>query len=308
MNYLIGIDGGGTKTVGLLTTIDGEKIANIMDGPSNYHVVGVEITHQVLKNIIESLTSQIEATNNNIVICIGMAGLGRDDDKKVINEICDKMEITTQRILTHDAHIALVGGIGKPEGIIVISGTGSIVYGIDSHGNEFRAGGWGYIIGDEGSGYDIAIKGLQAIAKATDNRQPSTILTELFLTELNLNDPKQLIRWVHTADRDEIAQLSKTVFEGMKYGDSTAIGIIETATDELVFAIEAVLKQATFKDRINIVLNGGNLIHQPLFSDNLKNKIYEKISNISVIFPKYDPVYGAILLAKSYFYRNTYAN
>ncbi|RKU31773.1 hypothetical protein C6497_01065 [Candidatus Poribacteria bacterium] len=308
MNYLIGIDGGGTKTVGLLTTIDGEKIANILDGPSNYHVVGVEITHQVLKYIIESLTSQIETTNNNIVICIGMAGLGRDDDRKVINEICDNMEITTQRILTHDAHIALVGGIGKPEGIIVISGTGSIVYGIDSHANEFRAGGWGYLIGDEGSGYDIAIKGLQAIAKATDNRKPSTILTELFLTELNLNDPKQLIRWVHAADRDEIAQLSKIVFEGMKNGDSTAIGIIETATDELVCAIESVIKQASFQDTINIVLNGGNLIHQPLFSENLKNKIYDKMGNISVLFPKNDPVYGAILLAKSYFYKNTYAN
>ena len=306
MNYIIGIDGGGTKTIGQLTTIDGEKIANIIEGPSNYHVVGIETTHQVLNNIIESLTSKIDDRNNNLVICIGMAGLGREDDKKIINEICDKIKTTTHRILTHDAHIALIGGIGKHEGIIVISGTGSIVYGIDSHGVEIRAGGWGYLIGDEGSGYDIAIKGLQAIAKASDNRQPSTILTELFLTELNLDDPKQLIQWVHAADRDVIAQLSRTVFEGMKNGDRTAIAIIETATDELVCAIETVIKQASFKDTINIVLNGGNLIHQPLFSENLKNKIYEKMNNISVMYPKSDPVNGAILLAKSYINRKYY--
>ena len=308
MDYIIGIDGGGTKTVGLLTTTEGEEISKIKNGPSNYHVVGVETTYQVLNDIIKALTSQIDCTHDNLVICIGMAGLGREDDKKIINEICDKIEITTQRILTHDAHIALVGGIGKPEGIIVISGTGSIVYGIDSHENEIRAGGWGYLIGDEGSGYDIAIKGLQAVAKATDYRQPSTILTELYLTQLNLEDPKQLIRWVHAAERNEIAQLSGTVFEGMENGDRTAIGIIETATDELVCAVESVIRQTTFRDTINIVLNGGNLIHQRVFSDNLENKLHEKLDNISVMFPKYDPVNGAILLAKSYFYRNFSCN
>ncbi len=308
MDYIIGIDGGGTKTVGLLTTIEGEEIAKTKNGPSNYHVVGVETTYQVLNDIIKTLTAQIDCTRNNFVICIGMAGLGREDDKKVITEICDKIEITTQRILTHDAHIALVGGIGKPEGIIVISGTGSIVYGIDSHGNEIRAGGWGYLIGDEGSGYDIAIKGLQAVAKATDYRQSSTILTELYLTQLNLEDPKQLIRWVHAAERNEIAQLSGTVFEGMENGDRIAIGIIETATDELICAVESVIRQATFNDTINIVLNGGNLIHQKVFSDNLKNKLYEKIDNISVMFPISDPVDGAILLAKSYIYKNSYSN
>ena len=302
MDYIIGIDGGGTKTVGLLTTTEGEEITKIKNGPSNYHVVGVETTYQVLNNIIKTLTSQIDCTHDNLVLCIGMAGLGRKDDKKVVNEICDKIEITTQRILTHDAHIALVGGIGKPEGIIVISGTGSIVYGIDSHRNEIRAGGWGYLIGDEGSGYDIAIKGLQAVAKASDYRQPSTILTELFLTQLNLEDPKQLIRWVHAAERNEIAQLSSAVFEGMENGDRTAIGIIETATDELVCAVESVIRQATFRDTINIVLNGGNLIHQRVFSDNLENKLYEKIDNISVMFAINDPVDGAILLAKSHFF------
>ena len=299
MNYIIGIDGGGTKTIGLLTTTEGEEIAKIKNGPSNYHVVGVETTYQVLNDIIKTLTSQIDRTHDNLVICIGMAGLGREDDKKVINQICDKIEFTTQRILTHDAHIALVGGIGKPEGIIVISGTGSIVYGIDSRGNEIRAGGWGYLIGDEGSGYDIAIKGLQAVAKASDYRQPSTILTELYLTQLNLDDPKQLIRWVHAAERNEIAQLSDTVFKAMESGDRTAIGIIETATDELVCAVASVIRQATFTDTINIVLNGGNLIHQRVFSDNLENKLYEKIDNISVMFPINDPVDGAILLAKA---------
>ena len=305
MDYIIGIDGGGTKTVGLLTTTDGEDLAKITVGPSNYHVVGIETTHQVLNQIIQSLTSRIDCTNNNLVICIGMAGLGREDDKKIINEICDELKITSQRILTHDAHIALVGGIGKPEGIIVISGTGSIVYGIDSHGNEIRAGGWGYLIGDEGSGYDIAIKGLQAVAKASDNRQPATILTELYLTQLNIQDPIQLIRWVHAAERDEIAKLSDVVFKAVNNGDRTAIRIIDSATDELLSAVESVIRHATFKDSINIVLSGGNLIHQLVFADNLKNKIIENSDNINVMMPKYDPVEGAILLAKSYFYRNS---
>ncbi|MCG9127514.1 hypothetical protein JT359_07955 [Candidatus Poribacteria bacterium] len=305
MKYIIGIDGGGTKTIGRITTSNGEVIHKMKSGPSNYHVVGVDNTYQVLKEIITTLTSQIDYTPDNLVICIGMAGLGREDDKKVVNEICNNIGTTTQRILTHDAHIALVGGIGKSEGIIVISGTGSIVYGIDSHGSEIRAGGWGYLIGDEGSGYDIAIKGLQAVAKAADYRQPKTILTELFLNKLNLDDPKQLINWVHAVGRHEIANLSTIVFEGIDNDDKTAIQIIDSVTDELVCAIISVVNQATFNDSIDIVLNGGNLVHQSLFSNKLKEKIYDKLKNISVMFPKNDPVYGAIMIAKSCFLKDT---
>ena len=171
--HSIGIDGGGTKTVGILTVATGERIVRTEAGPSNYHVVSAkEKTQEVLATVIANLFEQAKLPpTSNTAFCLGMAGLGRAEDRGVIGRICDALGVRKNRILTHDAHIALVGGIGKPEGVIIISGTGSIVYGINAHGEETRAGGWGYLLGDEGSGYDIALKGLQAVARAADGRK-----------------------------------------------------------------------------------------------------------------------------------------
>ncbi|MDE0313459.1 MAG: ATPase [Candidatus Poribacteria bacterium] len=301
MGYIIGIDGGGTKTVGLLTTETGKHIAKVQVGPSNYHVVGTEQTHDVLKEIISQLSANFGSTAlNSIRFCIGMAGLGREEDREVIGQICDKIGISKNRILTHDAHIALVGGIGKQEGVIIISGTGSIVYGIDSNGIEVRASGWGYLLGDEGSGYDIALKGLQAVARAADKREPPTELTHLILNKLDLDTPNDLIRWTHAASRDEIAGLAAVVFKAIEIGDTKAEKIVDSAFSELACAVETVVMQLELTHPFEIVFSGGNLLHQPILANKLQRWIEKIIIGSSVIFPKHEPAYGAVLLAKSH--------
>lgn len=300
MNYIIGIDGGGTKTVGLLTTDTGEQIAKAEAGPSNYHVVGTERTHEVLKEIVSQLSTNVGSIAlDSIPFCLGMAGLGRAEDKKVIGQICDRFGINKNRILTHDAHIALVGGTGKQEGVIVISGTGSIVYGINKNGKEARAGGWGYLLGDEGSGYDIALNGLQAVARAADKREPPTELTQLILNRLDLDTPNDLIRWTHAASRDEIAQLAALVFKAMEIGDTKAEEIIDSAISELACAVETVVMQLEFTHPFDIVFSGGILLHQPILADKLQRWIEKIILDSSVISPKHEPAYGAVLLAKA---------
>ena len=301
MNYIIGIDGGGTKTVGLLATVEGKCLANAQAGPSNYHVVGTEQTHIVLKEIISQLSLHVDnIALNTTHFCLGMAGLGRAEDKKVIGEICDKIGINENRILTHDAHIALIGGIEKQEGVIVICGTGSIVYGINAHGKEVRAGGWGYILGDEGSGYDIALKGLRAVARAADKREPQTQLTNLILNKLELNEPNDLIRWTHAAQRDEIAQLAAVVFKATEIGDTKAEKIIDSAVHELACATETVTMQLALTHPFEIVFSGGNLLHQPILADKLQKWIEKIVIGSTVIFPKHEPAYGAVLLAKAH--------
>ena len=300
MNHIIGIDGGGTKTLGLLTTETGERIAHVQAGPSNYHVVGETETKNVLTEVVTGLLTQADIpTTSCPTFCLGMAGLGRAEDKKVIGQICNEIGINNARILTHDAHIGLVGGTGKQEGVIIISGTGSIVYGINGRGEETRAGGWGYLIGDEGSGYDIARKGLQAIARATDDRDMPTALTNHILKRLELNEPSELIRWVHAAKRDEIAQLAQLVFHTAETGDTITTRIINSAADELVLAAAAVIKRLTFTAPFDIVLSGGNLVHQPMFADKLRTRLAAIAPMAEVILPRHEPVYGAVLLAQA---------
>ena len=298
--YIVGIDGGGTKTVGILTTETGEHLAQVESGPSNYHVVGEVETQVVLESVIGELREKAGIpSTDSIRFCLGMAGLGRAEDRKIIGRICDKLSISENRILTHDAHIALVGGTEKQHGVIVISGTGAIVYGISADGKEARASGWGYLLGDEGSGYDIAIKGLRAVARAADGRGISTELTNRILNRLELNAPDELIRWVHAARRDTIAQLAEIVFDAAQAADKVAGQIVADATDELICAASSVIRQLGFGETFDIVLSGGNFTHQPMFVDKLRQQFARIVPNASVHLPIHDPVYGAVLLAQA---------
>ncbi len=298
--YIIGIDGGGTRTVGILTTETGERLAQVESGPSNYHVVGEVETQVVLENVINELREKAGIPSTEAIgFCLGMAGLGRAEDKKIIGEICDRLGISENRILTHDAHIALVGGTEKQHGVIVISGTGAIVYGINADGKEARANGWGYLLGDEGSGYDIAIKGLRAVVRAADGRGGSTDLTNRILNALKLDAADELIRWTHAVSRDTIAELSKVVFDAARSSDTIAEQIIDDATDELACAASSVMKQLVFDGTFDIVLSGGNLVHQPMFAEKLRRQFARLAPNASVHLPTHDPAYGAVLLAQA---------
>ena len=298
--YIIGIDGGGTKTVGILTTETGQHLAQVQSGPANYHVVGETQTQAVLEAVVGKLCEKAGVSRTSpIRFCLGMAGLGRVADRKVIGRICDELGIREDRILTHDAHIALIGGTEKQEGVIVISGTGAIVYGIDADGREARASGWGYLLGDEGSGYDIAMRGLRAVARAADGRSHPTELTHRILNRLELNEPNALIRWVHAASRDAIARLAEIVFDTARTADRVAERIVDDAADELVCAAGSVIEQLEFIEPFDVVLSGGNLIHQPVFADRLRRQLTEIQPEASVLLPKHEPAYGAVLLAQA---------
>ena len=297
--YIIGIDGGGTKTVGILATETGQGLVEVQSGPANYHVVGETQTQVVLESVVEELCERAGVSRTRpIRFCLGMAGLGRAADQEIIGRICDDLGIRGNRILTHDAHIALVGGIGKQEGVIVISGTGAIVYGINAEGKEGRASGWGYLIGDEGSGYDIAIKGLRAVARAADGRDTPTELTDRILNSLELNEPSEMIRWVHAASRDTIAHLAEIVFDAARAEDGVAGRIIDGAADELVCAARRVIEQLGFGKSFDIVLSGGNLVHQPMLVDKIRQQFAEIQPEAVVRLPKHEPAYGAVLLAQ----------
>ena len=298
--YIIGIDGGGTKTSGILAMGTGQHLAQAQSGPANYHVVGEVKTQAVLEDLIGELYAKAGIPRTSPVrFCLGMAGLGRAADREVIGRICDEIGICKNRVLTHDAHIALVGGTEKQAGVIVISGTGAIVYGINADGREARASGWGYLLGDEGSGYNIAIKGLQAIARAADGRGDQTELTDRILKRLELNEPSELIRWTYAASRGTIAELAEVVFNTAKTRDTVAECIVDEAVDELVCASVSVIEQLEFTEPFDIVLSGGNLIHQTVFADKLRHRFTRIQPEASVRLPKHEPAYGAMLLAQA---------
>ena len=297
--FFIGIDGGGTKTIGLLADQSGHIIGKAESGASNYHAVGEEQTKQVLSDIVSGLISDANASLESCTCCLGLAGVASSVDRHVIGRICDDIGLPGNRILTHDAQIALVGGAEELSGVIIIAGTGSIVYGLDAAGREAQAGGWGHLLGDEGSGYDIARCGLQAVSRAADGREVSTRLTSLMLNALEFSQPRDLVSWMHSVSKDRVAQLAGVVFDAANANDSVAQRILDEAADELTVAARVVIDSLGFCQPFDLVLSGGIFAHHPTFVALMRSRLRNLSPHARVCLPKREPAYGAIVLAMS---------
>ena len=295
----IGIDGGGTKTTGLLADHTGHIIAQAESGASNYHAVGEEQTKRVLSSVITQLMDDANAELGSCACCLGLAGVASAADKEIIGRICDDIGLPENRILTHDAQVALIGGAEELSGVIIIAGTGSIVYGIDAAGREAQAGGWGHLLGDEGSGYDIARRALQAIARAADGRGVPTQLSSLMLDALEFPQPRDIIPWIHAASKDKVAGLAGVVFDTANAGDSVARGILDEAADELTLAARVVIDKLVFGHPFNLVLSGGIFARQPTFVASLRKRLQNLAPEARVCLPKREPAYGAVQMAIS---------
>ena len=249
MSYVLGIDGGGSKTVCVLMNDKREILGRGEAGSSNYQSVGIEAA----KYSIESAINKAIIQHNNIkinAICLGLAGVGRSKNIEVIKNIIKEIQIISNIkpqniIIFHDALIALVGGIGNDVGIVVSAGTGSIVFGRNHRGETKRVGGWGYILGDEGGAYKIAVAGMQAALKSYDGRLAYTSLVEDFQNHLGLNNIEELIEVVYRSGLSvkEIAALAPIVDNAAFLGDEVANKIIDDAVEELVKATVTVINE-----------------------------------------------------------------
>ena len=299
--FFLGIDGGGTKTVGLLADQSGHIIGKAESGASNYHAVGEEQAKKVLSDVVSRLISDASASLESCTGCLGLAGVTSSVDRHVIGRICDEIGLPGNRILTHDAQIALAGGAEELSGVIIIAGTGSIVYGMNAAGREAQAGGWGHLLGDEGSGYDIARRALQAVTRTADGRGRPTLLSSLMLDALDFSQSRNLIPWMHSVSKDQVAQLAGLVFDAANSNDSVAQGILDEAIDELRLAACVVVDKLGFSQSFNLVLSGGIFKHQPTFAASLRNRLRDLSPHARVCLPKHEPAYGAILFAMSKF-------
>ena len=299
--FFLGIDGGGTKTTGLLADQAGQVIGRAESGASNYHAVGEEQTKKVLSDVITRLMSDANASLESYTCCLGLAGVASSADRKVIGRICDEIGLPGNRILTHDAQIALAGGAVELSGVIIISGTGSNVYGMDAAGREAQAGGWGHLLGDEGSGYDIARRALQAVARAADRRGDPTLLSSLMLDALEFSQSRNLIPWIHSVGKDQVAQFAGVVLNAANSNDSVAQRILDEAADELTLAARVVIDKLKSSHSFNLVLSGGIFAYQPTFVASMRSRLRDLSPHARVRLPKREPAYGAILMAMSKF-------
>jgi N-acetylglucosamine kinase-like BadF-type ATPase len=308
--YVLGIDGGGTKTQAVLMNANAEILGTGEAGPSNYQSIGEQ---QAKNSIIDAIIGAIADANLSGInihgISLGLAGAGRPEDIALIKTWLPEIMINTANIqwslsaenilVCNDSLIALVGGVGQPVGMVVIAGTGSQIFGQNQQGVTKRVGGWGYLLGDEGSGYDLAIQGLKAVFRAYDGRGENTSLTSAFLNYLNLVNVEGLIKLIYRSGWrvTDIAALAKIVDQEATQGDLIANQIIQGAIAELVLGVKVIYQDLfASQQTIELVTMGGVWQSQANFRNQFIDQL--KITNpaIQVIWPRYSPAYGAGLL------------
>ena len=158
---VLGIDVGGTKTVCLLADDDGRVVAEGREEGANLQGAGELVLEKVLHSVMERTLERAAVAPS--AICLGIAGMDRSADEAVVRSIMRRIGYKARILVVNDALIALQAGVGDAPGIVIVSGTGSIAYGRNAAGEAARAGGWGYVLGDEGSGYWIGRLALRAV-------------------------------------------------------------------------------------------------------------------------------------------------
>ena len=294
----LGIDGGKSSTTALIGDENGRVIGSGRGGPCN-HVAESEGRAKFIAAIEGSVSAACDRAGLNFATvrfrsaCLGFSG-GPADKKSILLEIlrCDQLAVT------HDALIALVGGTGGEPGLIVIAGTGSISFGRNRAGTTARAGGWGYVFGDEGSAFDIARQALRAALRNEEGWGPPTALREMLLAETGSADMNEALHRFYTPDfpRPRVAMIAKAVDRIAESGDGVAARVLESAAHQLAELASAVRLQLFEPGEDARVAYIGGVFHSTRVRERFRTLVELDPAN-RVMRPAHGPAAGALLEA-----------
>jgi len=296
--HVIGIDAGGTKTVCLLADEQGQIVSRARGEGANLQAAGElqveKILHKVMDDAIDDRAIAPAA------ICLGIAGVDRPNDAATVRSIMKRIGFNSRVLIVNDALIALETGLPGQPGVVIISGTGSIAYGRNAAGEAARAGGWGYVLGDEGSGYWIGRAALRAVLRAADARGPATVLTPMLLEHFNVTQPQLLLHEVYHQQLKpaEIGALAQCVHAAFLQGDAAAIGILRGAAEELEGGALSVARRLGLTyESFGFILSGGIFRAVPSLEQELSRRLPLGAPRSVVKRLDREPAEGAVMLA-----------
>jgi len=302
LDYVAGIDGGATKTVCIIADSEGKVLGRGVSGPSNYHNVSVSVAKKALIQSIRRAASNARLRRLRFkVACFGMAGLDSPYDRKIIPKfIREGIKFCEKITVVHDSVIALYGATGGAPGLIVEAGTGSFAAGLNKRGEIKRVGGWGNVIGDEGSAYEIGRQALKAFLHSYDGREVKTLLTEKIMKMLKLRTEEDLMQRVY-AERmnvSEIAAAAPLVAEAADEADAVAKRILTEAGRELASHAIAIAKALEMENEdVEVYTTGGVFKAGSHVLKPFEEEVKKIMPRARFASPKFEPAMGAVFLA-----------
>jgi N-acetylmuramic acid 6-phosphate etherase len=295
----LGVEGGATHTVALVADDGGQLVARAETGPANLKL----LSDARLLALLRSLAAKLPRP---AAVAIGLAGARTEEDRNRIRQAAARVWPATPCHATNDLETALAAAPASPGRkpaavrVLVLSGTGSCCHGHRADGTTARVGGWGHLLGDRGSGYEIGLQALRGMIHQYDQTGRWNVLGQRVLRALLLNDPEALVEWVQGAEKSEVAALAPEVFAAAAAGDAVARKVVREAAETLASdAVACARRLARQGLRLQFVLAGSVLLKQPGFAHRVAAAIGRAWPTAEVTPLKRESAWGAVELARS---------
>lgn len=289
MKYILGVDGGGTKTEVIAYDLEGNILSN---GISQFGNILIN-TEKALENIKDAINKCNKYLNINecIHIYLGIAGVSVGNNKeKVKKYIVENFKCETT--VVNDAELALSSLLKGKDGFLTIAGTGSICIG-QYKNRKIRVGGWGHILGDEGSGYYIALESLKKIILEKDMGYERSNFTQQILDELEILDEFDIMDFVYNSDKGKISAIVPLIVKLSENNDKTAIEILKKSGEKLATMTLRAINRMNINETINIGITGSILTNIGLVKENFTNVLQEEIKRFRIYDEYVSPTKGA---------------
>lgn len=298
LSYLLGVDGGGTKTKALIADTEGRIIGQGNGGPANILFDEFDIVCSSIMGAITEALACAEISGEQVIR--GTFGIHVSEDmlSKYLKELLPNCEY----YFLEEGLISFASGSDKSHGVALVAGTGSFAWGRDMKGKVVFSGGGGAAFSDEGSGYELGREALRAIGKMCDGRGRKTLLASKVFNYLGCTSFDGVLSYVYGKQdsrsyRFRIAALAPIVLEVALEKDFLACQIVSDAASELeLLAVSCARKLKLYRD-IDVVLTGGVLRHGGPLLDALLRRLKISMPQNKLIVPKIEPAAGAIALA-----------
>jgi N-acetylglucosamine kinase-like BadF-type ATPase len=302
MRFVVGVDGGGTKTATAVVGDDLGVIGTAVAGPSNYRSVGMEAASQ---SIFEAVSNALRVADVSLeqvaAICMCLSGFDTDLDIPVPQRAVALLGFTGAAIFENDVVGAWAGVTGGDPGIVTIAGTGATALGMNARGEFWRTDGWDYILGDAGSGYRIGLEGIHEAMKMLDGRRPPSHLVQKLAKFYSVDDALAMRRLADSGGLGKlhIAEFSRHVSEAADEGDPVAQDILRRAADDIAMNIKAIVTQLDMRDDAFPIGAVGSVFKSfTHVLDPLRESIARIAPHATLTAPRYPPEVGAAIIAQ----------
>ncbi|MCR5783127.1 MAG: hypothetical protein K6G90_10395 [Clostridia bacterium] len=299
MRCYLGIDGGGSKTSAVLCSDSLQELSRFTGKDLNYNAIGMEAARDNLREIIDGILTETGLQPD--AVCIGLSALSDRADEMLVREFCGGIVRCDKILLDSDVFIALEAMDSDGPAAVAIAGTGSMAAGRLADGTVLHTGGWGHLLGDEGSGYALASEAVKAAVRGAEGSAPYTMLTEAMLSHFGAKSLDDLIGIFYDPpiERSRFASFAPFLFDCYRKGDEMSAGIVSQQASMFADTVRALLRKMPVGTPLG--LWGGVFEHQECYAALFSDAISSEFPETKTGLLRMSPVLGAVRAAMKFY-------